>query len=133
MNDDPLRAALVAAAQAGVDEQRALLAVVAGRDVRIDPDELNGAIRRAQLLLATGGDPRRALDPQGRAVTAVAADLDDPSRRKALAAGLAALEPVVTDIPSLRGVLDELRDDPDLAWRAFATATVADALDEDED
>ena len=66
-------------------------------------------------------------------MTAVAADLDDPARRQALAAGLAALEPVVADVPTLRRVLDELRDDPDLAWRAFATATVADALDDDEE
>ena len=35
-------------------------------------------MRRAELLLAAGGDPRRELELDGRAVTSVADDLDEP-------------------------------------------------------
>ena len=60
------------------------LVLLAGRSVDIDETELKGARRRAVELLAAGGDPRRDLDPDGRAVTALAADLDTPGRRAAL-------------------------------------------------
>ena len=53
--------------------------------------ELHAALRRAELLLAAGGDPRRPLELYGRAVTALAEDLDDPPLRAELAAGLEAL------------------------------------------
>ena len=59
-------------------EQWTMLCFVAGRDVPLDEDELNGAVRRAELLLAAGGDPHRALDPFGRAASALAEDLDTP-------------------------------------------------------
>ena len=60
-------------------------------DVVIDEDELNGALRRAQLLLATGGDPRRPLELDGRAVTSLADDLDQADRRERLGERLAEL------------------------------------------
>src|SRR5207244_12340519 len=41
------------------DERWASLAYVAGQQVELDSDELNGALRRGMLLLATGGDPQR--------------------------------------------------------------------------
>ena len=56
------------------------LAWLAGRDVELDQDEVKAATRRAELLLATGGDPRRELDLDGRAVASMADDLDDPPR-----------------------------------------------------
>src|SRR5262245_54653102 len=71
------------------------LVLLAGRGVELDEAELKGARRRAVELLAAGGDPRRDLDPEGRAVTALARDLDTPARRSALEAGLESLRPTV--------------------------------------
>ena len=67
------------------------LALVAGSSIELPEEELNGAIRRAMLLLAASGDPTRELELDGRAVTALAADLDTAARRDELAERLAAL------------------------------------------
>jgi hypothetical protein len=92
------------------------LAWLAGRAVEIGEDELRGAVRRSMLLLAAGGDPARELDLDGRAVTALADELDAPERRAALADGLRALG---ADVPS------------DAAWRAFAASLLAEELGND--
>ena len=112
------------------DRDRALLAVafLAGADVPIPDEELRGARRRAMLLLAAGGDPLRDVDPSGRAVTALAADLDSPPRRDALAAGLDAVVSAAPDLELLRSTADELRTDGELAWRAFACALLVEEL-----
>lgn len=115
------------------DEQWTMLCFFAGRKVDIDEGELNAAVRRAQLLLAAGGDPRRRLDPFGRAASAVADDLDAPERRAQLRAGLDALVPEVSGLHGARESLALLRSDPDLAWRAFATSLLAEALADDHD
>lgn len=102
-----------------------------GRELDLDPTETNAALRRAELLLAAGGDPRRQLELYGRAVTAVAHDVDTAERRLQLAAGLAALEP---DVAGLRGASEALRlllADPDLAWQCFAAALLAEELSSD--
>ena len=44
------------------------LAWLAGQDVELDPDEVKATLRRAELLLAAGGDPHRELELDGRAV-----------------------------------------------------------------
>lgn len=109
-------------------EQWTFLCFLAGRRVTIDADELNGALRRAELLLAAGGDPRRRLELYGRAVTSIGEDLDTPAARAELAAGLAAL---VADAEGLRGAAEALRllrRDPDLAWQCFAMALLAEEL-----
>ncbi|MBD0349323.1 MAG: hypothetical protein ICV59_09235 [Thermoleophilia bacterium] len=115
------------------DRDRALLAVafLAGTDVPIPDDELRGARRRAMLLLAAGGDPHRELDPQGRAVNALASDLDSEGRREALAAGLEAVASAAPDLELLRSTADELRADTELAWRAFACALLVEELAEE--
>ncbi len=95
------------------------LAWLAGRDVELDEDELRGAVRRSMLLLASGGDPHRELELGGRAVTALADELDAPERRGTLLAGLRALGEPGTEI---------LLADPDLAWRAFACSLLAEEL-----
>ena len=112
------------------DRDRALLAVafLAGADVPIPEDELRGARRRAMLLLAAGGDPHRELDPQARAVTSLAADLDSEPRREALSAGLEAVANAAPDLELLRSTAAELRADGELAWRAFACALLVEEL-----
>jgi hypothetical protein len=108
-----------------------MLCFFAGRQVTIGEDELNAAVRRAELLLAAGGDPRRRLDPFGRAATALADDLDGPERRTQLRSGLEAL---VTEVEGLRGARESLAlllTDHDLAWKAYATSLLAEALAEE--
>ena len=112
-------------------EQWTMLCFFAGSAVELDEDELNGAVRRAELLLAAGGDPHRPLDPFGRAATALADDLDTPERREVLARALEALRPEVAGLRGARESLALLLSDPELAWRAYATALLAEALAEE--
>jgi len=109
-------------------EQWTMLCFFAGREVAIPKDELNAAVRRAELLLAAGGDPHRPLDPVGRATTALAEDLDTEERRRALGVGLEALREDVTGLRGARESLALLLSDPDLAWQSYATALLAEAL-----
>jgi hypothetical protein len=111
------------------EPQLPVLAYAAG--LEIDPGEDGpGAIRRALLLLATGGDPLRGVEElDGRAVTALADDLDDPGRRAALAEGLAALREAAGGLPNVLAALDRLAAEPDLAWRAWASGLLADSLE----
>jgi hypothetical protein len=109
-------------------EQWAMLCFFAGRDITLDDDELNAAVRRAELLLAAGGDPHRALDPFGRAATALAEDLDAPERRAALRHGLDALRDEVAGLRGARESLPLLLGDGDLAWWVYATSLLAEAL-----
>ena len=109
-------------------EQWTMLCFFAGREVPVDDEELNAAVRRAELLLAAGGDPRRELDPFGRAATALADDLDAPERRAALHTALLGLVDEVAGLRGARESLALLLGDPDLAWQAYATALLAEAL-----
>ena len=97
----PVEAALEAGANA---DALALLAWLAGREVELDVDAAHGALRRATLLLAAGGDPRRGPDLDSRAVTALAAELDAPERRAALAAGIVRLHGEAAKIAEGLGV-----------------------------
>jgi hypothetical protein len=106
------------------------LAWLAGRDVQLDEELLRGARRRSVFLLATGGDPRHGLALDGRAVTALAGELDRPERRADLAAGIARLREQAAAFPLVADVLGLLRGDPDLAWRAFACGLLAEELGE---
>jgi len=114
------------------EEQWVILCFLAGRDVGLDEGELAAALRRSQLLLAAGGDPRRRLELYGRAVTALAADLDEPELRARLGAGLDALVPEVDGLRGATEALRLLRRDGDLAWQCFAMALLADALTDDD-
>jgi hypothetical protein len=109
-------------------EQWTILCFFAGRGVAIGDDELNAAVRRAELLLAAGGDPHRPLDPFGRAATALAVDIDAPERRMQLRAGLASLRDEVAGLRGARESLGLLLSDDDLAWQSFATSLLAEAL-----
>jgi hypothetical protein len=114
------------------DELRVPLAYVAGAAVELEREELNGAVRRAELLLATGGDPRRALELDGRAVSALAHDIDSPPRRASLNDGLARLRLAAEGLPAVGEALRSLLGDGELAWRSYASAILADALSDDD-
>ena len=104
------------------------LAWLAGREVELDPDEVKAATRRAELLLAAGGDPRRELDLDGRAVASMAGDLDDPAARDRLEDALARLTADSEGLAAVSAGLARLRAQPDLAWRCYAGALLAEAI-----
>jgi hypothetical protein len=114
------------------EEQWVLLCFLAGGSVEIDEAELHAAIRRAELLLAAGGDPHRPLELYGRAVTALADDLDDPEARAQLEAGLARLTEETAGLRGATEALRLLRRDGDLAWQCYSMALLADALTGDD-
>jgi hypothetical protein len=93
-------------------------------------NELRGGLRRALLLLAAGGDPRRGLELDGRAVTALAAELDLPERRSALLDGVEGLRAEAEGLPAVCAALDVLLDDAGLAWRAYAAGLLGEELAE---
>jgi hypothetical protein len=117
-----------AAERSAPEEQWVLLCLLAGREVEIEEAELHAAIRRAELLLAAGGDPRRPLELYSRAVTALATDLDDPVGREQLAVGLERLTNEAAGLRAAAEALRLLRRDGDLAWQCYAMALLADAL-----
>ena len=104
------------------------LALLGGQAVELDEHELRGARRRAVQLLAAGGDPRREPEPDGRAVKALGADLASPTRKAALAEGLASLRDTVEGLPEVSAHLERLVADQELAWRWFACTLLADEL-----
>jgi hypothetical protein len=114
------------------DDRLVLLCWLAGRNVVLDGRDLASALRRCELLLAAGGDPRRPLELHGRAVTALAEDLDNSARRAQLAAGLAALAAAATGQPDVTTDLERLAHDADLAWQCSAMARLAEHLADDE-
>jgi len=105
-----------------------VLAYLAGQSVDVDASELNGALRRALLLVAAGGDPHRELAVDDRAVKALAADLYTPERRDALARAVDALVLRVRELTAAREAALWLAGDIDLAWRLFALALLAEEL-----
>jgi hypothetical protein len=79
---DELRALLEYLEGAVADGSADLLPVLgqlAAAGFEPDEEELNAALRRGVLLLATGGDPRRRQELDGRAVVSVAGDLAVPA------------------------------------------------------
>ena len=107
-----------------------VLAYLAGQAVELDDEDLNGARRRALLLVAAGGDPHRELDVDDRAVKALAADLYTEERREQLARAIDALVLRVRDLPAAREGTIFLAADVDFAWRLFALALLAEELAE---
>lgn len=105
-----------------------VLASVAGADVPIEPGELRGAARRALFLFAAGGDPERGLDLDGRAVTALAEELRTVDRQLALEHGLVELRAQAKGLPHASEAVHALLDAPDVAWRAYAAALLAEEL-----
>jgi hypothetical protein len=110
------------------EQGEALLALVAGTKVEIPEDELRLACRRAMLVLAAGGDPHREVGLDSPAVLVLARELDTAERRRALADGLRVLQESVAGFSLTSALLPRLVEEPDLAWRAFALAVLADEL-----
>ena len=107
-----------------------VLAYIAGQAVEIDDEDLNGARRRALLLVAAGGDPHRDLDVDDRAVKALATDLYTDERRAQLGRGIDKLVLRVRDRQTAREAALFLAGDVDLAWRLFSLALLAEELGE---
>ena len=104
------------------------LAWLAGQGIEVDEEERRATLRRAELLLAAGGDPRRELELDGRAVLSVAEDLDDPAARAELDAGLERLAADADGLPEVAATLALLRAEPELAWQGYACALLAEAI-----
>jgi hypothetical protein len=107
-----------------------VLAYLAGQAVELDEDELNGARRRALLLVAAGGDPHRELDVDDRAVRALATDLYTEERREQLARAIDALVLRVRELPAAREGALFLAADVEFAFRLLALALLAEELAE---
>ncbi len=105
-----------------------VLAYIAGQAVEIQDEDLNGARRRALLLVAAGGDPHRELDVDDRAVKALATDLFSDERRDQLGRSIDALVLRVRDRQTAREAALFLAGDVDLAWRLFSLGLLAEEL-----
>ena len=105
-----------------------VLAYIAGQEVTLDEDELNAVRRRSLLLLAAGGDPRRDLGLDDRAVKALATELYDDHRREELSHAIDVLVARVHDLPRAREAALFLAADVDLAWRLFALGLLAEEV-----
>jgi hypothetical protein len=105
------------------DVELVLLAYLAGQEVPLGEEERNAAVRRALFVFAAGGDLHREPALDDPAVRELAADLDSPRRREALASAICALD-------AEPEVLERLAD-PELAWRAYACGLLAEALGEE--
>jgi hypothetical protein len=120
---------LLARADAGeLGDPLPVLAYVAGQSVELAEDELNGARRRALLLVAAGGDLQRELGVDDRAVKALAADLFTEERRAQLGRGIDALALRVRELPRAREAALFLAGDVELAWRLFVLGLLAEEL-----
>jgi hypothetical protein len=114
--------------EASRDAAAATIALVALERVGFPAEDVSAAVRRALLVLAAGGDLRRELSLDDRAVVGLAADLDAPDRRAELDEALADLRRDAEDLPAAAAAVDELASDSDRAWRAVAAALLADEL-----
>ena len=128
-----IRASLEELERSGLDsrstEHLVVLCWLVKDDIPIDEDELHAARRRAMFVLAAGGDPHRDLDLNTVAAERLAAELDSPERRKALQTALSGLD--AGGLPTVEDGLSALVGDPELAWRCFGLALLADELAEE--
>jgi hypothetical protein len=117
---------------AGLDPRSSELLVVlcwlVREQVALPGPELNAARRRAMFVLAGGGDPHRDLALDSVAAERLAAELDTATRRAELATALAELALGAEGLPSVLAATEALRTEPELAWRSFALALLADEI-----
>jgi hypothetical protein len=129
---DPLDELLARVDAGELGDPLPVLAYLAGQEVTIAEEVLNGARRRALLLVAAGGDPHRELEVDDRAVKALAADLYTDELRTALARSIDAVVLRVRDLPVAREAALFLAGDVDLAWRLYALGLLAEELGDDD-
>jgi hypothetical protein len=120
--------------ESGLDARSSELLVVlcwlVRDDVAIPVTDLNAARRRAMFVLAAGGDPHRDLALESVAAERLATELETAERRAELEAALARLP--ADGLPGVLAALEALGAEPELAWRSFALALLADEIaDED--
>jgi hypothetical protein len=129
-----LRAALEHVEASGPSEADAGAAVAFAATLTLPLDEaaLAGPLRRALLLLAAGGDPHRSLDGGGRAVRALADDLEGLVGDDALAAAFASVHTRARGLPRIEAAASDLAADPGRARRAVALALLGAELAGDE-
>jgi hypothetical protein len=127
-----MRARLEELEQSELDPQSGELLVVlcwlVRERVEIPEPELNAARRRAIFVLAAGGDPHRDLALDSIAASRLADELDTQERRSRLADALAELAASAEGLPAVLSALEVLEAEPDLAWRSFALAFLADEV-----
>jgi hypothetical protein len=128
MSDDTIQEVLARVDAGELGDPLPVLAYLAGQAVELDEAELNGARRRALLLVAAGGDPHRELGVDDRPVKALATDLYSEERREQLARAVDALVLRVRELPTAREAAIFLAGDVDLAWRLLALALLAEEL-----
>ena len=97
-------------------------------EVAVDEAERKAALRRAMLVLAAGGDPHHELGHDDVAVERLAAELDSPERRAGLEEALMGLAGEAEGLAVVSQALSALRAEPELAWRTYALALLADEL-----
>jgi hypothetical protein len=118
--------------QSGLDPRSGELLVVlcwlARDEVTIPEPELNAARRRALFVLAAGGDPHREIGLDSVAAERLADELETPERQGQLATALDGLAARADGLPAVLSALEALRAEPELAWRSFALALLADEL-----
>jgi len=129
-----LRAALEYVEASGPSDADAAAAVAFGASLslRLDEAALAGPLRRALLLLAAGGDPHRALDVDGRAVRALAHDLEALVGDDELAAAFASVHARARGLPMIEAAAADLAADPGRARGAVALALLGAELAGDE-
>ena len=128
-----LRAALEHMEALGPSEGDAAAAIgyAAAASLALDASALAGPIRRSLLLLAAGGDPHRELDPDGRAVRALADELETLVPAPDLDAVLASVHAGAQGLPRLETAAAAIAADPASARRALALALLAAELSDE--
>jgi hypothetical protein len=112
-------------------ERRAAICFAVGREVEIGAEELNESLRRAVVVRAVGGDPSREPAPDEDAVVRLADELETPERSEQLQEGLARLARAAEGRPATVHAVSALAAEPQLAWRTFCAALLADEIGSD--
>jgi hypothetical protein len=115
-------------ADPGSGELLVVLAWLIREQVAIPESELNAARRRAMFVLAAGGDPHRDLGLDSVAAERLATELDTAERRAQLARALEGLAARADGLPAVLAAVETLQAEPELCWRTFALALLADEI-----
>lgn len=128
-----LRAALEHLEASGPSEADAAAAVAfaASLSLHLDEAALAGPVRRALLLLAAGGDPHRALEVDGRAVRALADELQALVGDDELATAFASVHARARGLPRIEAAAAVLAADSKRARSALALALLGTELADD--